>query len=157
MAVFDCSTGTIRDHLPGEVPAHVPSLDELRVARNAEVTAKREAVFQAGYTPATGGLAGHTLQVRNIEDRANWLTSQASYSAAVAAGLGSQPGAVFRTATNETIILTYAEGLAVIVQGMAAWGQSIMARSWALKDEIDAAGDAATLALIDIDEGWPTG
>ena len=38
---------------------------------------------------------------------------------------------------------------------MAEWGKAAMGNSWALKDAIEAAGDAGALAAIDIEEGWP--
>lgn len=130
-------------------------LDDLRTAFHAAVTAKREAVFAAGFTPTAGPLAGHTLQVRNDQDKINWLTSATSYSAAVAGGHGAMPGATFRTMANDTVVVTFAEGAEVIVQDMAAWGQAIMQRSWDLKDEIDAASDLDALEAIDIEVGWP--
>lgn len=134
---------------------YVPSLQEAKARLNAAVTARREAVFAAGFAPASGPLAGHTLQVRNDQDKINWLTSATSYSAAVAGGYGAVPGASFRTMANETVVTTFAQGAEIIVKDMAAWAQAIMARSWALKDLIDAAEDAAAVAAIDIEVGWP--
>lgn len=135
--------------------APAPTLDQLKSAKNAAVTVRRETVFAAGFTPTAGPLAGHTLQVRNEADRINWLTSSVSYSAAVSAGHGAMPGATFRTMANETVVTTFAEAASIIIRDMAGWGQEIMARSWALKDLIDAAEDEAGLAAIDIDAGWP--
>lgn len=132
-----------------------PPAPDPKTLKNAAVTAKREAVFAAGFSPSTGPLAGHTLQVRNEADRINWLTSTTSYGAAIAAGAGNVVGATFRTADNATVNVTYAQGYQVIVQQMAAWGQAIMARSWALKDQIDAAETDEELAAIDIEAGWP--
>lgn len=146
------------DELPEGVLVVEPpalTLDDLKAERGRAVTAKREAVFAAGFTPSIGPLSGHTLQVRNDQDKINWLTSQASYAAAVGAGAGAVSGATFRTADNETVVVTYAQGLTVIVQDMAAWGAAIMARSWVLKDEIEAAEDEAALDAIDINTGWP--
>ncbi len=137
-------------HAPPSAPVQSP-----KALKNAAVTAKREAVFAAGFSPSTGPLAGHTLQVRNEADKINWLTSATSYGAAVAAGAGGVSGATFRTMDNVTVTVTYAQGYQVIVQQMAAWGQAIMARSWALKDQIDATVDQAELDAIDIETGWP--
>jgi hypothetical protein len=120
------------------------------------VDAAASATFKRGYTPASGPLAGHTLQVRDNEDRTNWLTSQASYMAAVAAGMGNVPGAVFRTMANETVTLTFAEGAQVLVSGMAVWGKSIMGHAWGLKDAIKAVETFEELEAIDIDSGWPS-
>jgi hypothetical protein len=136
-----------------EPPA--PTLVEAKLAKNRAVTAKREAVFSAGYTPATGPLAGHTLQCRDVQDRTNWLTSAVGYSAAVQAGAGNVAGATFRTQDNETVTITYAEAATVLLQGMQIWGADIMQRSWELKDEIDAAEDQAELDAIDVNTGWP--
>lgn len=130
-------------------------LEQAKAAAHAAVVAKREAMFAAGFSPSSGPLEGHTLQVRNETDKINWLTSATSYSAAVAAGAGSVQGATFRTMANETVILTYAQGLTVIVQDMAAWGAAIMARSWVLKDAIEAASNLAAVEAIDITSGWP--
>ena len=156
--VIDCPAsvgpGWTHDDDGFHAPPAPPPPDP-KALKNAAVTAKREEVFAAGFSPSTGPLAGHTLQVRNDADKINWLTSATSYSAAVSAGAGAVMGATFRTMANETVVVTYAQGLTVIVQQMAAWGQSIMARSWALKDEIDAAADQAELDAIDIEIGWP--
>lgn len=130
-------------------------LDAEKSRWNAAVTARREAVFAGGFTPSQGTLAGHTLQVRDEADKINWLTSATSYSLAVVAGHGSVEGAIFRTMDNDTVVLTYAEAVKVIAQDMAAWGQTIMQWSWALKDRIDAATDLAALEAIDIETGWP--
>ena len=132
-----------------------PTLDDLKAAKNAEVTARRDAAFAQGFSPATGALAGHTLQVRNETDKINWLTSSGAYSAAVSAGAGAVSGATFRTMANETVTTTFAEAVQVIVVGMAQWGQAIMGHSWALKYQIDAAAEEAALAAIDVDAGWP--
>lgn len=109
--------------------------------------------FTAGFTPATGPLAGKALQVRNVEDRTNWLTSQAAYAAAVAGGAGAMSGATFRTADNENVTVTYAEGLTALLD-MAAWGKDGYLNLWALKDQIDAAQSAAAVVAIDVTAGW---
>lgn len=124
--------------------------------RRSEAEARAQQVFQGGFTPSTGPLAGHTLQVRSVEDRTNWLTSQAAYSAAVAAGQGDVAGATFRTTENETVVCTFAEGLQTLLD-MAAWGAAIMQTSWALKDEMAQAADIDALAAIDVDAApWPS-
>jgi hypothetical protein len=112
--------------------------------------------FQLGFSPQEGPLFGHTLQCRDTEDRTNWLTSQTSYMAAVQMGYGAAPGASFRTMNNETITISFADGLAVLTNGMAVWGKNLMAHSWALKDQIDAASSFEELDAIDIETGWPT-
>ena len=131
------------------------SSDELAARRAATVATAIAAVeertadaFLAGFPPALAEFAGERLQVRNSEDRTNWLTSQASYTAAVGAGFGDVVDASFRTAGNATVTVSYAEGLQVLL-GMAAWGRAIMSRSWALKDAINADQP------YDLEAGWP--
>lgn len=118
------------------------------------IEARRDQCFAEGFTPSAGPLAGKTLQVRSIEDRTNWLTSQAAYGAAVAAGAGAVEEAAFRTADNETIVMSYADGFAALL-AMAAWGKSVMGNSWTLKDAVADAGDNEALDLIDLEAGWP--
>lgn len=147
--VIDCTTGEA-----SVVPDTVPTVAERKAVMRRQINTRRDAAFHAGYTPASGPLASHTLQTRDVEDRTNWLTSQAAYSAAVAGGAGAAMGANFRTAANETVTMSYADGLTVLL-GMAAWGASVMAASWAHKDAVDAAQDDAALDAIDIGAGWP--
>jgi hypothetical protein len=129
-------------------------LADRKAALRAAVNVKLNAVLTGGYTVQTGPMAGKVLQTRNIEDRTNWLVSQASYSAAVAGGQGATLNAKFRTADNATFTLSYADGLNVLL-AMAAWGAAAMDNSWSLKDAIEAAVDAAALEAIDVDAGWP--
>lgn len=131
-----------------------PPLTEAKSTFRFAIDSHRDAVFAQGFTPKTGPLAGKTLQARNVEDRTNWLTSQAAYSAAVASGLGSVVDATFRTADNETITCTYAQGLQTLL-AMADWGKTVMGASWALKDAVEAAVDLTALSAIDLGAGWP--
>lgn len=132
-----------------------PPLADLKAARRSAVSALLDAKLAAGYPHNFGGEIGtKVLQTRDIEDRTNWLTSQAAYSAAVAGGAGAVMGANFRSEDNVNITLSYQDGLDVLL-AMAAWGAAHYARSWALKDEIAAAEDEAALAGIDIESGWP--
>lgn len=147
--VIDCTTGE------ATIAADpVPTVAERKAAMRSQINSKRGRLFAAGYAPASGPLAGHTLQTRNVEDRSNWLTSQAAYSAAVAGGSGATMGANFRTAANDTVTTSYADGLAVLL-AMAAWGAAVMGASWAHKDAVDAAEDHAALDNIDLGAGWP--
>lgn len=129
-------------------------LADLKEEKRKAVNTKLDVLLTGGYTVEAGAMAGKVLQTRNLEDRTNWLVSQASYSAAVAAGQGAVEGAKFRTADNVSFLVSYADGLAVLL-AMAAWGAACMDRSWALKDAIGAAEDGAALGLIDIEAGWP--
>lgn len=144
----------------GNIPAtfYPPVADVLanrKEARRAEIYAKRDEIFGAGFTVPSGPMQGAVLQVRDNEDRTNWLTSQASYSTAVAMGHGDVVNASFRCADNTTHIVSYREGLQTLL-AMAAWGAAVMARSWELKDAIAAAADLAELDAIDIGTGWPS-
>ncbi|MDB5651950.1 MAG: hypothetical protein JWL62_3470 [Hyphomicrobiales bacterium] len=129
-------------------------LDKMKAAKKAAVIQLAANAFAAGYTVDGTDMGGQVLQVRDNEDRTNWLTSQAAYSAAVASGNGASLGAAFRTIGNETFNLSFAEGLQVLL-GMAAWGAAIMARSWVLKDQIAAAQSVDALDAIDVTAGWP--
>jgi hypothetical protein len=129
-------------------------LEDRKAAKRDAVNAKLASILTGGYTVQSGDMAGKVLQTRNLEDRTNWLVSQASYSAAVAAGQGAIENVRFRTSDNSTFTLTYADGLTVLL-GMAAWGAACMDNSWALKDAIAAAEDATALDAIDIEQGWP--
>ena len=122
-----------------------------------KIEARSMEEFAKGFSPETGPLAGHTLQVRDMEDRTNWLASQVAYSAAIQQGAGDVAGATFRTADNTTVTCTYAEGAAALL-AMQSWGASIMARAWELKDAALSAADIYDLAAVlgGIDEGWPT-
>lgn len=121
----------------------------------SNITAILNTKFNAGYTPTSGPLSGNTLQTATVEDRTNWLTSQASYAAAISLGHGSVEDASFRTVNNETITVSYNEGMNILL-GMAAWGKSLMSHSWTLKDLVDGALSFEDLRDIDIESGWPT-
>ena len=149
--VIDLATGTVTT-----VTLPEPTLAELKAARTEQINQLRDAAFAAGFTVSGTGTAldGKTLQTRDIQDRTNWLTSQAAYSAAVIGGQGATVGATFRTADNVTVELTFAQGLNVLL-AMAAWGAGVMGNSWALKDAIEDAEDAEAVNAIDITAGWP--
>jgi hypothetical protein len=131
-------------------------LDRARSDKKAEIASAMDAAFLAGYPAAIGALAGQRLQVRDNDDRTNWLTSQAAYSAQVDAGNGDVAGAEFRTASNETITLTFAEGLRELL-GMAAWAATIMATSWKLKDALASDDDINAIMALDVAAApWPS-
>lgn len=124
-------------------------------AKKAALMAHRDAIFNDGYTVESGTMAGHVLQTRTFgEDRTNWLTSQASYKAAIDAGHGAVEGANFRTKANLNFTVSFDEGHSVIL-AMVAWGALVVARAWVLSDLVSAAEDQAELDAIDITTGWP--
>lgn len=135
-------------------PTPGPTLAELKALASSATQARCDAILTGGYRPPTGPLAGQTLQLRNNLDRTSWLTSQAAYGAAVAAGAGAVTGATFRTAENITTTMTYAEGLGILLD-MAAWGASVYAACWAIKDAIAGAADITALDTVDLEAGWP--
>lgn len=128
-----------------------------KIAARQAVKALQSIKYAQGYLVAGTGtdLDGQRLEVRDgTNDRTNWLTSKSAYGDAVAAGAGDVPGALFKTATNQSFTLTFAQGLAVLT-GMQAWGFEVMQIGWAKTDAIDAATDQAALDLVDIEAGWP--
>lgn len=159
------ATGIVFDLASGQtttVAVPDPTLAESKAALHAAVQGVLDAMLSAGFTvpsAASASLTGKVLQTRDNTDRTNWLTSQAAYSAQVAAGNGAVAGAAFRATDNSMTTINYAEGVAVLL-AMAAWGASAYHNSWALKDAIAAiADDDATgqtkLAAININAGWP--
>jgi hypothetical protein len=148
---MNCATGEIE-----EVALPALTLSELKAAKVSAINTLRDQAFRAGFTVAGTGTAldGHVLQTRDIEDRTNWLTSQAAYAAAVAGGFGASPGATFRTAANATIDLTFMQGMNALL-AMADWGKQVMGHSWSLKDAVADAADEEALDAIDIGAGWP--
>lgn len=133
----------------------VPTLEVLRSRANAAVNAKREAIFSGGYPVAAGPLAGQHLQMRGADDKGNWLIAEKNARAAIAAGAGDAPLVNIRTMENNTVTVTPNETVAVL-SALEAWGVAVMARSWALKDQNDAAEDEAGLTTeADLETGWP--
>ncbi len=120
---------------------------------SSKVEADLASAFSGGFTVPFGTLQGQVLQTRGLEDRTNWLTSQAAYSAAMMGGHGAVLGASFRTASNETFTVTYQEGFNVLL-AMADWGKTIMSISWNLKDQIKNASTYEELLAIDLDGPW---
>lgn len=149
--------GVVFDYTEEEFEAtcETPTLEQRREQMRVAVGRLLDNRLSAGFPYDFGGDIGiKILQTRNLEDRTNWLISQASYSSMVAMGNGAVAGANFRTADNINIELTFEAGLTVLLT-MAAWGDAHYQRSWELKDAIAGAADDAALDLIDIESGWP--
>lgn len=130
------------------------SLSDRKAALHAAVHAKRDTILAGGFTHDFGAHGVRVLQTRNVDDKIAWLTSQASYSTAVAAGAGAVMGASFRPEDDETFTVSFQDGRDALL-AMAAWGAAVYANSWSLKDAIAAASDEAALDAIDIEAGWP--
>lgn len=127
--------------------------EERKAARIQAIKKAGDAIMQVGFPFDTPEHGLQHLQTRNDTDRTNWLTSQAAYQAQMAMGNGDVVGAHFRTAENNTISRTFAEGYALILQ-MAAWGAHLYGVSWAKQDQARAATNDAELEAISLDEGW---
>lgn len=128
-------------------------ISELKYDKLQKINAAFEQEFLAGFTPSTGPLTGYTLQVRNLEDRTNWLTSKSEYQSAVTNGDGAVSGAIFRSQSNETIVVTFEEGLAAL-KAMVAWEQTKYANLWVLKDAVAAATTREEVLSIDEGANW---
>lgn len=135
--------------------ASVTDPDRLRPGLSSRVDVLRDRRIAAGFAVNFGPLDGQILQTGADADRTNWLVSARMYEKQIAAGNGGVEGANFRTLSNETITLSFADGVAVL-DAMALWGTSVMNHSWALKDEIEAAATVTDLLMIDINTGWPS-
>lgn len=93
--------------------------------------------------------------MRDADDKANWLIAEKNARKAVAAGAGAMPVIPMRTLENQTAMVLPTYALEVL-DALEAWGVGVMARSWALKDQNDAAEDEAGLTTADdIEVGWP--
>ncbi len=135
-----------------DLPAIV--LERGRADTRRAVNAKRDQVIGGGYQHNFGGTAGiRTLDQRSESDAINWLGLKNLADAAIAAGSGADPMQI-RDAGDETFTAS-ANVVASALVSMAQWRGAVMSRSWALKDAIAAAADAAALAAIDIETGWP--
>lgn len=127
--------------------------EDLKQNKIELINTKVSEILSSGFTVPFGAMSGKILQTRDLNDRTNWLVSQASYSAAIAGGFGSVEAAEFRTSDNETFTVSYSDGLNILL-AMASWGAMNMKNSWTLKDSIKSAQDEQELDLIDIEIGW---
>lgn len=130
-----------------------PSLDDLRVAKLAKISATADALLSAG-APVEGGL--HVA----LDDgsRAD-LTAMAATATAASAGTVAWPESYSRgwiTIENVRIPLaTPAAGL-TLAASVGDWYAAIVQHRRDLKDAALLAEDAAALDAIDIEHGWPT-
>ena len=155
LSIVPSDTANIGDvYQDGSFAPPAPTLEQAKIAKRVDLAEQLASKFEIGFTVPAGAMQGAVLQTRSLEDRTNWLTSQASYSTMVAMGRGNEAGANFRDSSNVTHTVTFSEGLSVLL-AMAKWGADVMGRSWALKDQIIAAATLAELDAIDIGAGWP--
>lgn len=130
-------------------------LTDLKAQKSAQVDAVMFAKMSEGFPCVLGGNP-ERLQLRNEVDRTNWLTFHSACRDEIANGNGDdlspQP---IRTQDNVNYSVTYSEG-AALMAGLRSWAGAIMTVSWALKDTVKNAPDAAALAAIDLEGApWP--
>jgi hypothetical protein len=134
-------------------PVPVP-LDRLKQQLQQDVSHILDQKYTAGFPVPSGVMQGQHLQLRDADDRTNWLASQARYSVYLSDGQGAVEGALFRTAENQAFAISYEDGFATI-NALFDWALLLMSHSWILKSQILAAGNAADLAAININAEWP--
>lgn len=143
------ATGEIVPMTEAEIAALQPTLDARRTSRAAAVDdalARRLIRYPHDFGAPHGVLH---LQLRDAEDRTNWLVLRTSAGELVAAGLGDM---LLPLRTEENIVVTLpASEVALVMRQMAAWGAALLAHSWALKDAIRVSDDPES---IDIEAGW---
>ena len=131
------------------------TLDQAKAMKAAAVNTRRDQVIGGGYQHNFGGTAGiRTLDQRSESDAINWLGLKSLADALIAAGSGAQAMPI-RDAGDETFSAS-ANVVSSAMVAMAEWRSAIMSHSWALKDQIAAAIDEATVTAIDIETGWPS-
>jgi len=134
--------------------APVVPLDELIKARCAEVDAISSAHLSS-YRHDFGAPYGVlTLQLRGVEDRANWLTLDSSALGLIMSGQGDAPVLSIRTEENITINVTANQASAVMA-GMKTYGGAVLGASWTHKDALRAMADAVQVGAYDISALWP--
>lgn len=129
------------------------TLDALIAARCADVDAERDrrmALYLHDFGAPHGVLG---LQLRDADDKANWLTLKDTARDLIAAGQGA---ALLPLRTTENVVLQLsAEQIVAVLGSMAAHGASVLAASWAHKDAIRALATVEPVATYDITTGWP--
>ena len=144
------ATGEIVPMTEAEIAALRPTLDARRTSRAAAVDDVLDARIRR-YPHDFGAPHGVLhLQLRDAEDRTNWLVLRTSAGELVAAGLGHML-LPLRTEENIVVTLTAAD-VALVMRQMAAWGAALLAHSWVLKDAIRVSDDPES---IHITAGWP--
>jgi hypothetical protein len=130
-------------------------LPDLKAAKAAAVNAMREEAFVTGFPIPTGPAAGQHMQLRNADDKANWLIAERGAKKAISLGAGEAPIVPLRSTENITTLVTPNLMLGLL-DGLDAWGRAVTKHSWDLKDAIEAAATVAELGAVDITAGWPS-
>ncbi len=145
--------------LVGTIPTRQQVLEDvpladLKAARVVEAEAEYQARLAVGYPTTLGGNA-ETLQLRNSEDRTNWLGLLVAAQAAVGAGQGAEDYPVaIRTTTNASYVVTNTAAVTLMFN-LLAWAGAMFAARSAIKDAVAAAADKAALDAIDVTAGYP--
>lgn len=139
----------------GFVPAR-PPLGEQAEAKRAQVRAAFGAAMLAGFP--VPGHPGERLQLRNENDRTNWLTLQGRCEKRIRQNRGGDPCTLpVRSQANTMLRGMTFQRTADLMDALLDWGAANMANKWALDDAIsDAleADDQAALDAVDPSSGW---
>jgi hypothetical protein len=140
-----------------------PTKAERKEALKARVRAHGMAIRRGGFEVNFGTDEQPNIQVLQLrdatpenDDEKNWMASLSAYTAAVIGGAGEVQGAKFRPESNATIVVSYAQAMAVLT-GLFDWVASLVQTVWSKCDEIDGAQTHAELDVLeaDIESGWP--
>jgi len=138
-----------RDGKPVWVYKILPVFNDVeRAARKAEINGHIATAFFRGFVPDHPAFIGERLQVRDNDDKTNWMEALRRCSKKVEAGDGEPVEAKFRTESNKTIYVSYNDAV-VILEALSDWAFLITERGWALKDA-EAEGEE-----YDVTTGWP--
>lgn len=113
------------------------NLDTLKKAAYDQATTIRDRDFYVGMPYTFNGVEYH-IQIRPAEDRPNLITQNMSAQGLVGGPKASDAQLPFRTYENITLMLTPDQMIDMTTRALDA-GVGIYARSWAVKDQIDAA------------------
>jgi hypothetical protein len=163
------ATGTVVQLVNGNpkfvnilVDIPVPTIEQRREIIKEQIKAQGLAVRRGGFKWNFGTPESPNVQVLQLraptpdnDDEKNWGISLSGYTVMVMLGLGSQPGAKFRTEANQTFTVTYQDGLNILLS-MQGWASGLFNVSWAKQEAADAANTHAELdaVLADLPNGW---
>lgn len=146
-----------RELLPEEMPEPT-ALEEVQRAARAAVDQRFGLAVHQFPWDFGGEIGLQHLQLRSVTDQANWLVALGKAERMVAAGQGAEltPTGI-RTLENVTVPVT-ADQAVTVLTAVSTFGELTMARAWAIKDQINAAPDAAAVAAVlaaELNAGWP--
>lgn len=120
-----------------------------------DLGARYQALLNQGF-PATIDGATCFLQLRDADDKVNWLTFKDACEDQIAAGGGDVVMPMtLRDGANVDHTITANAGRS-LAMAMRTWGAAAMANSWRLKDLITNAATKDDLAAVDLSSGWPS-